>query len=105
MRIDDGKIAFPTSSKPLVSDATQLNASFYNLTNVVDVEGKRDARFEGKALLLGDAPLEASGHLRPAEQFRGLRVPLARHRHPAQRMNDFASAYGKFDFKAGTATW
>ncbi|MDP1007543.1 DUF748 domain-containing protein, partial [Klebsiella pneumoniae] len=62
VRIEDGKIAFRNfSSKPPVNiNATQVNASFYNLTNVVDVKGKRDARFEGKALLQGQAPLEAT---------------------------------------------
>ena len=37
-------------------NATKVDASLYNLTNVVDNQGKRDARFEGKALLLGHAP-------------------------------------------------
>lgn len=34
-------------------NATKVNASIYNLTNVVDTEGKRDARFEGKPCCWG----------------------------------------------------
>jgi hypothetical protein len=30
-------------------NASNVKASIYNLTNVVDKQGKRDARFEGKA--------------------------------------------------------
>ena len=62
VRIQDGKIAFHNfSSKPPVNiNATSVNASVYNLTNVVDVKGKRDASFDGKALLQGQAPLEAT---------------------------------------------
>ena len=103
VRIDDGKIAFHNfSSKPPVNmGATQVNASFYNLTNVVDVEGKRDARFDGKALLLGHAPLEASATFDPLSNFEDFEFRLRARDIQLKRMNDFASAYGKFDFNAG----
>ena len=104
VRIDDGKIAFHNfNSKPPVNiGATQVNASFYNLTNVVDVEGKRDARFDGKALLLGHAPLEASATFDPLSNFEDFEFRFRARDIQLKRMNDFASAYGKFDFNAGT---
>jgi hypothetical protein len=104
VRIEDGKIAFHNfSSKPPVNiNATAVNASFYNLTNVVEVEGQRDARFEGKALLQGQAPLEATATFDPLSNFENFEFRFRAKDLQLKRMNDFASAYGKFDFKAGT---
>lgn len=104
VRIDDGKIAFHNfNSKPQVNlYATQVNASFYNLTNVVDVKGKRDARFDGKALFLGQAPLEATATFDPLSNFEDFEFRFRARDIELKRMNDFASAYGKFDFNAGT---
>ncbi|WLH91910.1 DUF748 domain-containing protein [Pseudomonas sp. FP453] len=104
VRIEDGKIAFHNfSSKPPVNiNATEVNASFYNLTNIVDVKGKRDARFEGKALLQGQAPLEASATFDPLSNFENFEFRFRAKDLQLKRMNAFASAYGKFDFKAGT---
>ena len=82
-------------------NATQVNASIYNLTNVVDKEGKRDARFEGKALLLGHAPLETTATFDPLSNFEDFQFRLRARDIELKRMNDFASAYGKFDFNAG----
>ena len=86
--IQDGTLTFRNfNSKPPVDlKATQLNASLHNLTNVVDKEGRRDASFEGKALLLGDAAVESNATFDPLSNFEDF---------------DFASAYGKFDFNAG----
>jgi len=104
VHINDGKIAFHNfSSKPPVNiDATQVNATFYNLTNVVDVKGKRDASFDGKALLLGQAPLEASATFDPLSNFEDFAFRFRARDIQLKRLNDFASAYGKFDFNAGT---
>lgn len=103
VRINDGRITFRNfNSKPPVNmDATQVNASVYNLTNVVDVKGKRDARFEGKALLLGHAPLETTATFDPLSNFEEFDFRLRARHIELKRMNDFASAYGKFDFNAG----
>ena len=104
VRIQDGKIAFHNfTSKPAVNIyATEVNASIYNLTNVVDVKGKRDASFEGKALLLGQAPLEATAAFDPLSNFEDFEFRFRAKDIQLKRLNDFASAYGKFDFKAGT---
>lgn len=104
VRIDDGHISFRNfNSKPVVNlQATQVNASFYNLTNVVDLKDHRDARFEGHALLLGQAPLEANATFDPLNNFEDFEFRLRATAIELRRVNDFASAYGKFDFNAGS---
>lgn len=103
VQISDGRISFRNfNSKPPVNmNATNVDASIYNLTNVVDKEGKRDARFEGKALLLGHAPLETTATFDPLSNFEDFEFRLRARDIELKRMNDFASAYGKFDFNAG----
>jgi len=103
VQVSDGKISFRNfNSKPPVNmSATQVNASAYNLTNVVDTQGKRDARLEGKALLLGHAPLETNATFDPLSDFQDFEFRLRVQDIELKRLNDFAAAYGKFDFNAG----
>ncbi|NMY67618.1 DUF748 domain-containing protein [Pseudomonas sp. WS 5414] len=103
LRISDGKIHFRnfSSTPPVNIGATQVNASFYNLTNVVDTQGKRDARFDGKALLQGQAPMESTATFDPLSNFEDFEFRLRARGIELKRFNDFASAYGKFDFNAG----
>ncbi|WIE52039.1 DUF748 domain-containing protein [Pseudomonas sp. GM17] len=103
VQVSDGKISFRNfNSKPPVNmSATQVNASAYNLTNVVDTQGKRDARLEGKALLLGHAPLETNATFDPLSDFQDFEFRLRVRDIELKRLNDFAAAYGKFDFNAG----
>jgi len=103
VRINDGRVTFHNfNSKPPVNlSATQVNANIYNLTNVVDTKGKRDARFDGKALLPGNAPLETTATFDPLSIFEDFEFRLRARDLELKRLNDFASAYGKFDFNAG----
>jgi hypothetical protein len=103
LRVVDGKITFNnfTSTPKVKIEADQVNASIYNLTNVTDTAGKRDARFDGKALLLGNAPLESSATFDPFSNFEDFDFKLRATGVQLKQMNDFASAYGKFDFNAG----
>ena len=104
VRVVDGKLAFHNyTSQPQVSiEATDVNASLYNLTNVADKRGERVANFEGKALLLGHAPLEATAVFDPFENFQDFEFRVRATDVELRRLNDFASAYGKFDFNAGS---
>ena len=104
VRVEDGKITFRNfNSKPPVNlSATQINASLYNLTNVEDKQGKRDARFEGKAQLFGQAPLDVTTTFDPFSNFEDFQFRLRTTGIELRRLNDFSSAYGKFDFNAGT---
>ncbi|RBH41783.1 hypothetical protein C3F00_040530, partial [Pseudomonas sp. MWU13-2860] len=86
---------------PVNMNARHVEASIYNLTNVVDKQGKRDARFEGKAKLLGQAPLETTAPLDPLSNLEDFQFRLRARDIELKRLNDFASAYGKFDFNAG----
>ncbi|MBV1808912.1 DUF748 domain-containing protein [Pseudomonas viridiflava] len=103
VRIGNGRITFNNfNSTPKVKiEADQVNASFYNLTNVVDVEGNRDASFEGKARLLGHAKLESTARFDPFNNFQDFDFRLRATGIQLKRLNDFSSAYGKFDFNAG----
>ncbi|EPJ86778.1 hypothetical protein CFII64_10100 [Pseudomonas sp. CFII64] len=104
LRIQDGVITFNnfTTTPKVKIQADKVNASLYNLTNVEDVKGKRDARFEGKALLLGHANLESSATFDPFSNFEDFDFRLRATDIELKRLNDFASAYGKFDFNAGS---
>jgi hypothetical protein len=102
-RVVQGTVTFNnfTSKPPVKLQASDINASLYNLTNVEDAEGKRDARFEGKAVLFGQAPLDARATFDPLSNFEDFQFRLRVTDIELKRVNDFASAYGKFDFNAG----
>lgn len=104
VRIDDGRITFNNfNSTPKVKiEADQVNASLFNLTNIADVKGMHEAQFEGKALLLGHAPLETSATFDPFSNFEDFDFRLRSTGIELKSLNDFASAYGKFDFNAGS---
>jgi hypothetical protein len=104
VRIDDGKISFRnfTSKPPVNVSVTQLDASLYNLTNVEDKQGKRDARLESKGQLFGQAPLQVTATFDPFSNFEDFQFRLRTTGVELRRANEFSSAYGKFDFSAGT---
>jgi hypothetical protein len=103
VRIENGKLSFRNfNSSPSVNlQATGVNASLYNLTNAADAQGERVARFEGSATVLGNAPLEASAEFDPFSDFSDFLFRLRVTAVSLPKLNDFAKAYGKFDFKSG----
>ncbi|BFO05531.1 protein of unknown function [Pseudomonas guariconensis] len=103
VRIENGTLTFRNfNSKPPVDlKATQLDASIRNLTNVRDEKGRRDAHFDGTARLLGDARVESRATFDPFSDFDDFEFRLRATGIQLRRLNDFASAYGKFDFNAG----
>lgn len=103
VRIDNGTLAFRnfTSKPPVDLKATRLDASIRNLTNVRDKKGRRDASFEANALMLGDAQVESRATFDPFSDFDDFQFRLRATGIELRRLNDFASAYGKFDFNAG----
>ncbi|MCO7564658.1 DUF748 domain-containing protein [Pseudomonas sp. S 311-6] len=103
VRIDDGTLTFRnfTSKPPVDLKATRLDASIRNLTNVRDEKGRRDASFDASAVLLGDAKVESRATFDPFSDFDDFQLRLRATGIELRRLNDFASAYGKFDFNAG----
>ncbi|MBJ9977141.1 DUF748 domain-containing protein [Pseudomonas sp. S75] len=103
VRIEDGTLTFRNfNSKPPVDlKATQLQASIRNLTNVRDEAGRRDASFQAQALVAGDAKVESRATFDPFSDFDDFEFRLRATGIELRRLNDFASAYGKFDFNAG----
>ncbi|PVZ16500.1 MULTISPECIES: DUF748 domain-containing protein [unclassified Pseudomonas] len=104
VRVNDGTVTFRNfNSKPPVDlKAEQVNASLYNLTNIENPEGARDARFEGKAKLFGEAPMDTRATFDPLNNFEDFEFRLRVTGIELRRLNDFAGAYGKFDFNAGS---
>lgn len=104
VRVRNGRITFNNfNSTPKVKiEADQVNASLYNLTNVADAQGKHEATFAGQARLMGKAPLETAASFDPFSNFEDFNFRLRATGIELKSMNDFASAYGKFDFAAGS---
>jgi len=103
VQIDNGTLTFRnfTSKPPVDLKATQLAANIRNLTNVRDEKGRRDASFDASALLLGDAKVESRATFDPFSDFDDFEFRLRATGIELRRLNDFSSAYGKFDFNAG----
>jgi uncharacterized protein involved in outer membrane biogenesis len=103
VHVENGTLTFRNfNSRPRVDlKATQLNADIRNLTNVRDEKGRRDASFDGTALIAGDAKLESRATFDPFSDFDDFEFRLRATGIELRRLNDFASAYGKFDFNAG----
>ncbi|WP_313713115.1 DUF748 domain-containing protein [Pseudomonas sp.] len=103
VHVDNGTLTFRNfNSKPPVDlKAMQLNADIRNLTNVRDEKGRRDASFDGTALIASDAKVESRATFDPFSDFDDFEFRLRATGIELRRLNDFASAYGKFDFNAG----
>lgn len=103
VHIDNGTLTFRNfnSNPPVNLKATRLDATISNLTNVRDKQGRRDASFEGTALLAGNAKVESRATFDPFSDFDDFEFRLRATGIELRNLNDFASAYGKFDFSAG----
>ncbi|QRY77220.1 DUF748 domain-containing protein [Pseudomonas sp. PDNC002] len=106
VRVQDGRFNFRNfhSRPPVHLVASDVQASLYNLTNVADAKGERVARFDGRAQLFGHAPMTVQASFDPFSNFEDFELRLRVNDVELRRLNDFASAYGKFDFNQGHGT-
>lgn len=104
IRVVNGQLSFRnfTSDPPVHVYASAIEASLYNLTNTADAQGERVATFEGTARFFDQAPMEASARFDPFTDWEDFEVSLRMTGVELTKLNDFASAYGNFDFANGT---
>lgn len=103
VRIHDGTVSFRnfSSDPPVNIDASEMQLSIRNLTNAPDAQGQRSAGMDGTASFLGHASVEASARFDPLGRVDDADLQLRMLGLDLTRINDFASAYGNFDFHAG----
>lgn len=101
--VTNGTMSFRnfTSDPPVNIHAGEIQLRLRNLTNAPDEQGKRSANMEGTASFLDHAPMEASANFDPLGRVDNADLRLRMLGLDLTRINDFASAYGKFDFHAG----
>jgi hypothetical protein len=103
VRIVDGTIFFRNfiSEPPVDLRATSTNATVYNLTNVRDVNGDRVARFEGRADILGEAPLQTAATFDPFGEMQDFTFDLKITSIELPKLNSLFQAYAKVDVASG----
>jgi hypothetical protein len=103
VRVVDGTLFFHNfiSSPPVDLKATNTNATVYNLTNVRDADGNRVARFEGRAEILGEAPLETAASFDPFGKMEDFTFDLKVTDVELTKLNPLFQAYAKLDAASG----
>lgn len=103
VNVHDGTVFFRnfSSDPPVNIHASDIQMMVRNLTNAPDAQGQRSASMDGTANFLDHAPIEASANFDPLGRVDNLDLRLRMLGLDLTRINDFAGAYGKFDFRAG----
>ncbi len=103
VNVHDGAVFFRnfSSDPPVNINANDIQLTVRNLTNAPDAQGQRSASMEGTANFLDHAAVEAAAHFDPLGRVDNLDLQLRMLGLDLTRINDFSSAYGKFDFRAG----
>lgn len=103
LRVDNGLLAFRNfTSEPEVNVyASDVNFTVRDLTTARTEQGERSATLEGTADFLDHAPLEVEAAFDPMVRMEDFDFRLRVTQVQLPELNDFASAYGKFDFNAG----
>lgn len=101
--VHDGVVAFRNlNSKPAVDlRAVSLEASVRNLTNVRDLQGRRDADVDASARILGEAPMELKARFDPWGALDDFTMRMRITDIELPRLNDFTRAYARLDFEQG----
>lgn len=104
VRIRDGRVVFHNfhSDPPVSLEATRVQATVDNLTNVRDAQGERVAELAATALLFGSAALEADARFDPLGAPDSFDFRLRVMDIDLTRLNDLARAYAALDFESGS---
>lgn len=100
--IRNGTLAFRnfTSDPPVNLQATHINLTATNLTNIADEEGRRVATLEVEAKILQGSDFSAKAEFDPFE-YTSFLFACEMTLEDLTQINDFARAYGNLDFKSG----
>ncbi len=102
LRLVDSEVTFQNfDTEPKVDvRMTNINAKISNLTNVKDELGQRVTSASLDANVLGEGVITAKADVDPFN-FNDFALSFSARDIALKRLNDFAKAYGGFDFKAG----
>ncbi|WP_445940472.1 DUF748 domain-containing protein [Pseudomonas sp.] len=103
IRIQDGILAFRnfTAKPPVDLQASEINASILNLSNVSVVDNPRPASLQATAKVFEQAPVQASANFDQLGQLDDFDLRLRITDIQLKQLNSFTRAYADFDFAAG----
>lgn len=101
--IRNGTLVFHnfTSEPPVDIQATNVDASIRNLTNVRDAEGRRVAELTATATFLDSGKLESEAHFDPLGRMEDFSFALRILDIDLTQANELARAYANLDFESG----
>jgi len=103
VNVVDGIVAFRAfkTEPPVDMEATDVDATITNLTNVRDAEGKRVAELTGRAAILGKSPLETHATFDPFGKLDDFGFDLKVVKLDLPKLNPLFQAYAKMDVAKG----
>ena len=103
IRVIDGTLAFRnfTAKPPVDLQASEINGSILNLSNVSVADNLRPASLQATAKVFEQAPVQASANFDPLGQLDDFDLRLRITDIQLKQLNSFTRAYADFDFAAG----
>ena len=103
IRVIDGTLAFRnfTAKPPVDLQASEINGSILNLSNVSVADNTRPASLQATAKVFEQAPVQASANFDPLGQLDDFDLRLRITDIQLKQLNSFTRAYADFDFAAG----
>lgn len=103
IRVIDGTLAFRnfTAKPPVDLQASEINGSILNLSNVSVADNTRPASLQATAKVFEQAPVQASANFDPLGQLDDFDLQLRITDIQLKQLNSFTRAYADFDFAAG----
>ena len=103
IRVIDGTLAFRnfTAKPPVDLQASEINGSILNLSNVSVADNTRPASLQATAKVFEQAPVQTSANFDPLGQLDDFDLRLRITDIQLKQLNSFTRAYADFDFAAG----